>query len=367
MEYISGGSLTQLIEKSWVDGENGLVYSLRVPHAMRLFTQIVSALAQAHRLGIVHRDLKPDNVLLQEDDDDGEQAKIVDFGIAKILIGPDGKSGLIKTDAHANLGTALYMAPERFAGAPGDPRLDVYALGLLLHELVTGLLPFASRYADRETPTVLLHKRLTMAVPALASTEPLSPQLVALHADLLDRDPLRRPAHAGEVRQRLRDVPEIMALRMSIETSGASASDGNAPRRPQFSLPPMAPVNRSLSPTPQTDTAPVGAPGSRSLPQSGDGGPSAAPTTRSLSDSAPKHGPSGISLPPGSISLPPDANPQTPASISLTSKSDPQLLESMRSVDGNSAAVQPTSTSVTKWLLAGCAVLIVLLILLALF
>ena len=152
-------------------------------------------------------------MLLVEDEEEGEQAKVVDFGIAKILQSGEVNGALVKTDVHSNIGTALYMAPERFAGAPGDPRLDVYALGLLLQEMLTGLLPFATTYEDRENAMALLHKRLTAPVPSLSAGHPLSPQLLSLHSDLLDREPLRRPATATEVRERLREVPEASTSR----------------------------------------------------------------------------------------------------------------------------------------------------------
>ncbi|HRI51792.1 MAG TPA: serine/threonine-protein kinase [Pseudomonadota bacterium] len=213
MEFINGGSLAQLIEKSWRTSEREPVFTLETPRAMRLFCQIVAALAHAHRLGIVHRDLKPENVLLVVDEEEGEQAKVVDFGIAKILQSGEVNGALVKTDVHSNIGTALYMAPERFAGAPGDPRLDVYALGLLLQEMLTGLLPFATTYEDRENAMALLHKRLTSPAPILTAAHQLSPQLLSLHSDLLDREPLRRPANATEVRERLREVPEASTSR----------------------------------------------------------------------------------------------------------------------------------------------------------
>lgn len=227
MEYIAGPSLADVIRESWRQTEHGAVFRLPRSRAMQLFVQITSALSHAHRLGIVHRDLKPENVLLATDEEDGEQAKVVDFGIAKILQGREVNRGaLVRTDANTNLGTALYMAPERFAGAPGDPRLDVYALGLLLHELCTGLLPFSTSYDDRERPMGLLHKRLTAPAPPLilppsdTGTTTASPQLIALHSDLLDREPLRRPASAGEVRERLREVPEAVTLAPALDRAG---------------------------------------------------------------------------------------------------------------------------------------------------
>jgi serine/threonine protein kinase len=352
MEYISGGSLTQLIEKSWVPGENGPTYSLEIGRTLRLFSQITAALAHAHRLGIVHRDLKPDNVLLHYDDDEGEQAKIVDFGIAKILFSPDGKSGLVKTDAHANLGTALYMAPERFAGAPGDPRLDVYALGLLLHELLTGLLPFATRYEDRDTPTVLLHKRLTSAVPAPVTSRPLSTQLLALHADLLDRDPLRRPAHAGEVRQRLREVPEAaMLMRISMEIP-------LRPIVPSGTSMPESAASRSSTPVIEMEAG-LPAPAGRSIPP-GFGDP--------LLAAAARFGPPvplAPILPPLPAPLPLNLSPPLPGALVPPPAAAPLPVPLPPSSNSLKSKLKNSST-VTRALLAGCVFLALLLILLAL-
>ena len=160
-------------------------------------------------------------MLVVDDAEDGEQAKVVDFGIAKILESSSPLGDSLRTDNHANLGTALYMAPERFEGAPGDPRMDVYALGLLLHELLTGLLPFAKRYEDREEGTALLHKRFTEAVPPLHLGQPISAPLQALLYQTLARDTAQRPAHAGVVRERVREVPEVVAISGGIpERSG---------------------------------------------------------------------------------------------------------------------------------------------------
>ena len=224
MEHLDGPPLEHVIAAAWQSRNHIPTYTLERPRAMRLWCQIVAALAHAHRLGIVHRDLKPENVLLIEDEEDGEQAKVVDFGIAKILESSSPLSDSLRTDSHANLGTALYMAPERFEGAPGDPRMDVYALGLLLHELLTGLLPFARRYEDREDGTALLHKRFTEDVPPLQLQQPISSALQTLLAQMLDRNAANRPANAGVIRDRFREIPEIQAISAGIpERSGLTA------------------------------------------------------------------------------------------------------------------------------------------------
>lgn len=355
MEYIPGPSLSDLISQSWDLASAPPRYTLSPARALRLFSHITTALTHAHRLGIVHRDLKPDNVLIFHDPEEGEQAKIVDFGIAKILHEADGKGGLVKTDAHTNLGTALYMAPERFAGAPGDPRMDVYALGLLLHELLTGFLPFATRVSDRETPTVLLHKRLTQAVPALSTASPISPALVLLHADLLERDPQRRPASAGEVRARLRDIPDValsllpdISTRFNLSLLGVMGALGQGPSGSARSQPLRPSASDLPVMTPQ-----VGATGSmslRALPPEGSGS--------SLPPMPMTSSPTQSSLPPSVLSLPPVSRQALPSSRSVSTSNGKQVSRAAASQD-------PWVGSPLGWvLLGGCLVLAVLVLVL---
>jgi eukaryotic-like serine/threonine-protein kinase len=122
MEYVEGRPLSELIP-------------LPLERALDIVRQLCEALSYAHRHGVVHRDLKPQNVLIME----GDQVKVTDFGIARILALE--VTGPAITRADLVLGTPPYMAPEARAGAPPDPRMDVYSLGLLLHEAVSGRLP----------------------------------------------------------------------------------------------------------------------------------------------------------------------------------------------------------------------------------
>ncbi|WP_067503375.1 serine/threonine-protein kinase [Actinoplanes sp. TFC3] len=137
MDLVAGGSLRQHL------GGHG---PLAPERAARMGAQIAAALAEAHELGIVHRDLKPDNVLLAG----GEDVRLTDFGIARLLNTP----GL--TTANAVIGTPHYMPPEAFHGAPADPAADIYALGVLLYELVTGSPPYD---ADSVVDLMNLHVR----------------------------------------------------------------------------------------------------------------------------------------------------------------------------------------------------------------
>ncbi len=129
MEFIEGESLTSLIEK------NG---SLAAPRAASIIHQAADALAVAHDYGIVHRDLKPDNIMIAKDRDGADVVKVVDFGIAKASSSDAQKvtkTGLV-------VGTPEYMSPEQLAGDKLDGRSDIYSLGLVAFNCLTGLLPF---------------------------------------------------------------------------------------------------------------------------------------------------------------------------------------------------------------------------------
>ncbi len=131
MEYVNGRSLAKAIEEG----------PLPVPAVERLLGQIGGALTEAHRRGIVHRDLKPDNVLLATNADEGEFAKVLDFGIAKQA---DTQQAEITSEGLI-VGTPAYMSPEQLSGKNVDERSDVYALGLIVFEMLTGRRPFTGK------------------------------------------------------------------------------------------------------------------------------------------------------------------------------------------------------------------------------
>jgi serine/threonine-protein kinase len=112
---------------------------LQPERAVRIIEQVASALHSAHRVGLVHRDVKPSNVLLAEDD----FAYLIDFGIARAA----GETGLTSTGA--TIGTWSYMAPERFGPGEIEPTSDIYALGCLLYECLTGQPPFAATAVEQ--------------------------------------------------------------------------------------------------------------------------------------------------------------------------------------------------------------------------
>jgi serine/threonine-protein kinase len=153
----------------------------------RLGAAIADGMHAAHAAGVVHRDLKPANVMLH-----GDQPKVVDFGIASYL----GAASAVATGRR--VGTPAYMAPEQLTSGLIAPAVDVFALGVILFEAVTGRLPFDG-FADGRCP------QLVEVAPRASSLAPVSPALDELLARCLDRDPGRRPSSMAEVARALRD------------------------------------------------------------------------------------------------------------------------------------------------------------------
>src|SRR5690606_4782557 len=148
MEFLRGKDLAR------VAYEEGPLSFNRIVDVLR---QVLAALAEAHELGIVHRDLKPENMVLEPLRRGGDFVKVLDFGLAKL-----------KTDTHSHnvtssgtaLGTLDHMAPEQGRGDPIDGRSDLYGLGVVLFQLLTGHLPF-----EAESPTQVVMMHLTIPVP----------------------------------------------------------------------------------------------------------------------------------------------------------------------------------------------------------
>jgi len=170
---------------------------LPVQEALRVTTEVAQAVAYAHQHGVIHRDLKPGNVFCC---DDGRM-KVLDFGLAHAL-GRRRESG----------GTPAYMAPEQWRGAPEDERTDVFAMGVLLYELLTGSLPFPHDHEGRAA---------TSSRPAPALDVPGRPALGELIARMLAKDPVERP----------RDGAEVLAALQSLAGGAPAAGPGRPVRR----------------------------------------------------------------------------------------------------------------------------------------
>jgi WD40 repeat protein/serine/threonine protein kinase/DNA-binding XRE family transcriptional regulator len=180
MRLLRGGSLQQLIQE-------GL---LPVESVARLLEQIGSALTSAHRIGVVHRDLKPANILLDED----QNAYLADFGIAKNLGNPDLSD---QTQAGAVIGSPQYMSPEQIRSLSVRPQSDIYCLGVMLYEMLTGRVPFIG-----PTPIDYIQQHISAPMPSLAAHRP------GLPASL---DVVIGRATAKNPNERYADVPSMLA------------------------------------------------------------------------------------------------------------------------------------------------------------
>ena len=184
LEYVEGQSLREAIA-------HGPMPARRAVH---IANQICAALVRAHSLGIVHRDLKPENVMLVERDGDPDFVKVLDFGIAKVPMGEANTEGASITQAGMVYGTPKYMPPEQALGQPVDPRADLYCVGVILYEMLSGKRPF-----DDESKVKLLGKHLTAPVPPLREQVPVSNDLEAIVVKLLEKDAKDRFQEAKEV------------------------------------------------------------------------------------------------------------------------------------------------------------------------
>jgi len=185
MELLSGESLTRRLARCGRLGPQA---------ASEVARQIASALEAAHRADVLHRDLKPDNIYLTPDPamPNGERVKVLDFGLAKL-----GQTD--HTQRQCVLGTPRYMSPEQARSAAHvDHRSDIYALGCILFELVTGRAPFEGDVVN------LMDRHQRVPAPRAAAYEPaLPPALDDLIAEMLAKDPMRRPQTMGAVQRAL--------------------------------------------------------------------------------------------------------------------------------------------------------------------
>jgi serine/threonine protein kinase len=179
-----------------------------VPRALGLVRQMLHALAYAHERGIVHRDLKPANLIVQTFPQQPEHLKVLDFGFAKFLPGSELDLGAQLTRAGHTFGSPPYMSPEHATGSPVDGRSDLYSVGILLFEMVTGTRPF-----DGEIHELLRHHLVTPA-----------PRLAERRAELLAYPELQRlvdRALAKNRDDRFADAGAFLVSIAAVEKSDA--------------------------------------------------------------------------------------------------------------------------------------------------
>ncbi len=206
MEYVPGRTLRELLR------ERG---RLTPGEALGIFQGVLAGLAAAHRAGIVHRDVKPENVLIG----DGNVVKVADFGLARAASGPSHtRTGMV-------IGTAAYLAPEQVMRSTADARSDVYASGVMLFELLTGVQPHTG-----DSPLAVAHKHVSDMVPPPSSLVPGLPQSVdALVAMATSRDPELRPADAGQFLHAVTDASHRIASQAPARPSGGAPGSAGRP------------------------------------------------------------------------------------------------------------------------------------------
>ncbi|HWB75482.1 MAG TPA: protein kinase, partial [Nannocystaceae bacterium] len=192
MQLLEGGELGKLLGKP--------LPSLR---AIALTLQIARGLEHAHAQGVIHRDIKPENVFITRDHNGNEVLKIVDFGIAKIMGGPESRDGKAVTRAGLVFGTPAYMSPEQAAGVEADARSDLYSLGILLYEMLAGRTPFQS-----EDPVALVRMQVSADPPRLPQDVP--PVLAAIVERSLAKARADRFQSAKEMRETLEGVQLLL-------------------------------------------------------------------------------------------------------------------------------------------------------------
>jgi serine/threonine-protein kinase len=219
MEFLEGESLARRISRG----------SLPISEALDVILQTTSALAAAHAKGIVHRDLKPDNLYLVPDDAaaGGMRVKVLDFGIAKLR--DDLSGGMAKTQAGSLMGTPPYMSPEQCRGISDaiDHRTDVYAMGIILFEMLCGAPPFVS---EGWGEVVLAH--LTKPPPSARARNPSIPEsLEVVIMKALAKDPNERFQSAADMRAALRSMSSVTTF-SPRQTAAAVPTVGGAKSPP---------------------------------------------------------------------------------------------------------------------------------------
>jgi hypothetical protein len=181
MEYLDGQSLADRIKRG----------PFQVEEARRLLRQICQALEAAHRQGVVHRDLKPDNIWIVQPQHGDSYAKLLDFGIAK-LVG-DADEGQ-RTQTGIVMGTPAYMSPEQCRGVNVGIGTDIYALGMILYEMFAGRLPFQGSFAE-----LITHHLITVPEPPSRHRPTVPRALDQLIMRCVDKDPAQPPPTAQEL------------------------------------------------------------------------------------------------------------------------------------------------------------------------
>ncbi|MHC4518452.1 MAG: protein kinase domain-containing protein, partial [Planctomycetota bacterium] len=186
LEYVPGQTLAQRIARE----------PLNVEEALSIGRQVAEAVSAAHENGVIHRDLKPGNIKITPEG----KVKVLDFGLAKAAVGEDRSGETTVTQPGRVMGTPAYMSPEQACGKPTDKRSDIWSLGCVLYEMLTGKVPFPGQTTSDMLASVLTAEPDWQALPA-----EVDPAVGDLIGKCLQKDPERRYSSAAELHQDLVD------------------------------------------------------------------------------------------------------------------------------------------------------------------
>ncbi|WNG33220.1 protein kinase [Archangium minus] len=239
MEYLEGVALDAYL------AEKG---KLPVSEVLDILDEVLSALGAAHGAGVVHRDLKPSNIFLVKQPDGSRYVKLLDFGLAKMGL-PTGRTAQTRTDMV--VGTPEYMAPEQARGQPVGPMTDLYALGVVAFEMVTGRLPFTGT-----SPVDLLMKHVDARPPRPSDfVSSLPAALDAFILQMLTKDPESRPGSAEQLRRQLQRLRDTLATQPQVQLP--TPTKPTVPEPAVSVRPEVQPQPESAKPEPTRSPEPV--------------------------------------------------------------------------------------------------------------
>jgi serine/threonine protein kinase len=185
MELVDGSTLRDFLN------ENG---SLTVEQTLQIMNPVVSALAAAHKIGIIHRDIKPENILISKDG----RIKVADFGLARNT----SMGQTMTAESSVVLGSVSYLSPEQVQRGVADSRSDIYAVGIVIFEMLVGKKPY-----DGETPIQIAYRHVNDRIPNIQTLKPEVPQVVSdLLFSITAPNPDQRPKDAEELLNQIRDI-----------------------------------------------------------------------------------------------------------------------------------------------------------------